>query len=214
MSRITVPAHEAPYLPGPLEPTNHLRLLDFFFAYTPTFGMYNFKVQFMVSMQTDPMREHFYFSPLLHLVCLGIGSRYELGRISPNTWNSSQEYSQRGEVFTERARAMINSETESPSLGTIIALIFLSIYCFAMMNDQSASNYFAIAVFLVQDFRLHRKYDEQLRASGLEVDCELDITRRDVYGFMCDFSTFCFIARNIKTDTAYFIIPTMQVVGG
>lgn len=40
----------------------------------------------------------------------------------------------------------------------------------------------AMAMNLAQDWRLHRRCDQQLAELGLGVDSELDIARRDVYG--------------------------------
>lgn len=202
----TFAPHEVPYLPASLEKSTHQHLLHLFFAYTPTFGMNSFQEQFTLSMRTDPMRKQLYFSPLLHLVCLGIGSRYQVGRFhSESTQFSGEEYATRGHCFIERARAMVDSEADAPTLGTIIALVFLSIYCFGMMSDQAASNYYAIAIFLVQEFRLHRRCDEQLRALGLEPDSELDVARRDVYGFVRNFSEclWCFFPRRISLTNLF-----------
>lgn len=39
-----------------------------------------------------------------------------------------------------------------------------------------------MAMNLAQDWRLHRRCDQQLAELGLGVDSELDIARRDVYG--------------------------------
>lgn len=152
------PPHEATYLPYPLDPSLHQQLLDLFFAFTSPFGMNSFKTQFMASMRRDPTKKQLYFSPFLHLVCLGIGSRYNLAGQSAGYYTSSQDFLERGEIFIDRARAMADSETQSPTLGTILGLVYLSIHCYGMMKEwveiNSVSNRMLLIVKPVSTAKL------------------------------------------------------------
>lgn len=182
---ITPMAHQSFYLPGWLEKQQHERWLKAFFRSTATFGMNYFEEEFMRAMREDPLSKQFYYSPLLHLAALGIGARYDLSR---NPVPSNVEFHKRGEELIEEAQKMMLSEAENPCLGTIIGLIMLSIYYFGMMRDQAATNVYAIAAFAVQEFRLHRRCDTQLKQIGLSPGGKLDIARRDVFGFFQNFS--------------------------
>ncbi|KAL1413326.1 hypothetical protein Q8F55_001085 [Vanrija albida] len=177
------PGYLAPYLPFPLAPEHHTALIDLCFSHMLSFGMNSFKDKFIAEMRQDPMGKTAYFSPMLHLAVLGVGFRYFRDPEGVGMYYSGEGASNRGEVFIEKAMTMVMDEVRDPRLSVILGLLLLCGYNVGVMKDPVASSLYAMAVHVALEMRLHRRCDTQLHELGLDVDSDLDIARRDVFGY-------------------------------
>lgn len=72
---------------------------------------------------------------------------------------------------------------------------------------------------LIHLVRLHRRCDTQLHELGLDVDCELDIARRDVFGYSLNLSTWdhltpCDANLTVAWYTTYMGQPPLPLCDG
>lgn len=121
--------HEASHLPFPLTIETHQDLLDRSFAYSISFLMAPFQDYFETAMHANCQQPSLYYSPSLHLICLGLGSRHITDEA---VWNncaaSNYLFDMRGQDFIDQARLYLEMEMHSPTLSTIIAMLLLTIY--------------------------------------------------------------------------------------
>ncbi|WVQ82905.1 hypothetical protein IAT38_005041 [Cryptococcus sp. DSM 104549] len=178
--RVPLPGYLASYLPFPMMAEHHARLIDFAFEGLLSFGAAPFKDRFVQGMNLDPDVHGLYFSPILHLCVLGIGWRYcqDLDVIS--MYYPGTDPTLRGDDFMDMARDMVLKESNSVQLSNILSAFFLALYYVGCHKDSMSG---MVGQFQCMDLRLHKRCDEQLRDLGLAPDSELDIARRDVWGF-------------------------------
>ena len=132
--------HLAPYLPFHMDKHDHDRILGYAHDCMLAFGMNRFKSTFMAAVERDVSAtgpSNPYFSPVLHLCCLGVGWRYERNRgvHERYQWESGDAFETRGQIFIKRARQMVVDRSDSPDLAMIIALQMLALYHVGMVSE-------------------------------------------------------------------------------
>ncbi|OCF37841.1 hypothetical protein I316_00065 [Kwoniella heveanensis BCC8398] len=188
---VVLPGYLATYLPFPMSREHHRLLIDLAFDCQLCFGPNPFKDKFIDAMDSDPDSRTFYFSPCLHLCVLALGWRYchdpeIIAMYYPN--NSASD--RRGVAFVDRARDMILAEADTAHLSNTLALFAMSLFYVGIHNDRLGGSCLMMGQYQCMDSRLHKRCDVQLRELGQEPGSELDIARRDVWGFALNYSAW------------------------
>lgn len=129
------PGYLSPYLPFPLDPVHHRRLIDLCFDRMWSFGMNIVADKFLDEMAKDPMGRGYYFSPMAHLAVLAVGWRY-FKDPAVSMYYAQENVGARGNAFAQRAIEHLWDEVADPRLSTIFALITLSIYHTGMQRES------------------------------------------------------------------------------
>nr|XP_018266862.1 uncharacterized protein I303_00842 [Kwoniella dejecticola CBS 10117]OBR89020.1 hypothetical protein I303_00842 [Kwoniella dejecticola CBS 10117] len=185
-----LPGYLASYLPFPMAEEHHQLLVDLAFDCLLCFGPNPFKSKFILAMNQDPDTRGHYFSPLFHLCVLGIGWRYCTDRTVVQMYYPNTPKDNRGSAYMEKARHMLLEDSAAPELSTVLALFTLTLYYVGEIKDPLAGCCFMMGQYICMDLRLHRRCDPQLAELGQEPNSELDIARRDVWGFALNFSAW------------------------
>ncbi|WVW83554.1 hypothetical protein I302_105575 [Kwoniella bestiolae CBS 10118] len=173
-----LPGYLASYLPFPMSMEHHRILVDLAFECSICFATSPFKDKFIAAMDQDPDRWGPYFSPLLHLCVLGVGWRYCRDQTLISMYYPNVPREQRGKDYMDKAKILVlNGHT--PHLSTITALFIMAIYyCGDFQNPLSGLCF----------VRLHKRCDAQFEEIGQRPDSDLDIARRDVWGYTLNIS--------------------------
>lgn len=70
---VGLPGYLAPHLPFPISADHHQHLINLCFDHQLSFGLNAFKFNFIEAMNRDATKSGLYYSPALHLACLGVG---------------------------------------------------------------------------------------------------------------------------------------------
>lgn len=133
------PGYLAPYLPFPLDPVHHRRLIDLCFDRMWSFGMNVVADKFLDEMGKDPMGRGWYFSPMAHLAVLAVGWRY-FKDPAVGMYYAQENVGARGNAFAQKALERLWDEVADPRLSTIFALVTLSIYYTGMQGESAEDN--------------------------------------------------------------------------
>ncbi|WWC98824.1 hypothetical protein V866_005717 [Kwoniella sp. B9012] len=173
-----LPGYLASYLPFPMSMDHHRYLLDLAFDCSISFATSPFKDKSVAAMDQDPDRWGHYFSPLLHLCVLGVGWRYCRDQTMISMYYPNVSGEQRGKDYMDKAKVLVLNES-TPQLSTITALFTMALYyCGDFKNPLSGLCF----------IRLHKRCDAQLEELGQSPDSDLDIARRDVWGYTLNMS--------------------------
>lgn len=128
------PGYLSPYLPFPLDPVHHRRLIDLCFDRMWSFGMNVVADKFLDEMAKDPVGRGLYFSPMAHLAVLAVGWRY-FKDPAVGMYYAQENVGSRGNAFAQKALERLWDEVADPRMSTIFALITLSIYHTGMQRE-------------------------------------------------------------------------------
>ncbi|ORY27097.1 hypothetical protein BCR39DRAFT_539242 [Naematelia encephala] len=159
---VPLPGYLAPYLPFPMAQDHHRQILHNAFDNLLSFGMNSFEGVFLETMEADSNSRGLYFSPMLHLCCLGVGWRYcRDRRLFAMYHDQDTPYENRGDAFIQKAADLLLDDMAAPRLSTLLSLMLLTLYHIGMLKESLATsftgeNQVPAVLILYSDGNLHR----------------------------------------------------------